>query len=184
MLPDGRVLVTGGRGVSGDCVSLQTAEIYDPAAGGWSNTEGMAVGHGIHAAATLPGGRVLVAAGWSQPAAGCGTPTARSEIYAAATGHWTPAADLASPRAAVESAQLADGSLLLAGGLVPTAEDGVAITDTAEVFHVSAGQWVSAGNMSTPRVAQGMVRLADGRILIAGGGSPTGPLSSAEVYTP
>ncbi|MDX2152099.1 MAG: kelch repeat-containing protein, partial [Bryobacteraceae bacterium] len=49
----------------------------------------------------------------------------------------------------------------------------------------ASGTWVSAGALSVPRVRHGAARLADGRVLVAGGqGSSNNILSSAELYAP
>src|SRR2546429_4868978 len=54
LLPDGKVLVAGGRDGYG---SLFTAELYDPATGNWTWTGGLAPREN-HTATSLPDGRV------------------------------------------------------------------------------------------------------------------------------
>jgi N-acetylneuraminic acid mutarotase len=66
LLPDGRVLVTGGEGADartgGLDEPLRSAELYDPASGTWSATASM-VAIGGHTATLLPDGKVLVEGG-------------------------------------------------------------------------------------------------------------------------
>jgi hypothetical protein len=50
---------------------------------------------------------------------------------------------------------------------------------------VRPGSWIATGSMITPRYGNIAVRLADGRVLVAGGEAKTGEsLTSAEVYDP
>ena len=63
LLPDDRVLVTGGYG-DGD-VTGQSAELYDPGAGSWTATANIPTPHQDHTATVLPDGTVLVAGGSS-----------------------------------------------------------------------------------------------------------------------
>jgi hypothetical protein len=60
LLPDGRVLATGGYI---DFSSRASAEVYDPSSDTWDPTVSMATGRYEHTAVLLPYGRVLVAAG-------------------------------------------------------------------------------------------------------------------------
>jgi len=62
LLRNGKVLVAGGRGSSGN---LSSAELYDPTSGSWSSTGSMATGRAEHSATLLPGGKVLVAGGYA-----------------------------------------------------------------------------------------------------------------------
>ena len=66
LLPNGRVLIAGGEHVnffSGTEVSLNSAEIYDPASGNWSATANLNGPRFFHAATLLLNGKVLVVGG-------------------------------------------------------------------------------------------------------------------------
>ena len=72
LLPDGRVLIAGGLqiGTYGDssngihfAARLDTAEIYDPGTGSWSNVQPLITPRALHTATVLPDGHVLVVGG-------------------------------------------------------------------------------------------------------------------------
>ena len=61
LLPDGRVLVSGGEGIG--YVKLASAEIYNPATNTWSPAGTLAAARSMHTATTLGNGKVLVVGG-------------------------------------------------------------------------------------------------------------------------
>lgn len=61
LLPNGKVLVTGGQTTTGDPTA--TAEVYDPATGLWTNANSFITARSSHTASLLPDGRVLIASG-------------------------------------------------------------------------------------------------------------------------
>src|SRR5262249_47578129 len=63
VLSDGRVLLTGGAGRGGDCVSNLTAEIYDASSARFNPTRPMSTARGFHAATPLSDGKILVTGG-------------------------------------------------------------------------------------------------------------------------
>src|SRR5580693_10648299 len=71
----------------------------------------------------LPGGDVLVAGGTTtggQQGTGGGqtiSPSASAEVYHIATGQWSPAGSMAQPRFEASATVLADGRVLIVGGL-------------------------------------------------------------------
>ena len=104
LLGDGRVLVTGGRtkiveqgedARAGETVFLDSAEIYDPAAGRWSQTGALSHARGDHFAVRLADGRVLVSGGQflgdsNDEGKRSIEVLSSSEIYDPGTGSWEP----------------------------------------------------------------------------------------------
>jgi len=93
-----------------------------------------------------------------------------------------PAAHLAVPRASHTTTALADGSLLVIGGF-RKGPDGHSqlYADTTERIDPVAGAIVAGPRLRHARAGHAAVRLADGRLLVAGGWSDSGMLRSAEV---
>ena len=111
VLPDGKVLVTGGQA---GLHALASVEIYLPREGSWVGTDPMDTARAFHAATLLSGGKVLVAGGTAPEG-----PAVAVELYNPADGAWTKLGDLATPRYRHTASLLAGDLLLLAGGRDP-----------------------------------------------------------------
>ena len=85
LLRDGRVLIAGGVTCCNQTGEFftESAEIYDPATDAFVATGSLGAPRGLHAAALLPDGRVLIAGGFADVA---GTPRLSTEIFDPATG--------------------------------------------------------------------------------------------------
>jgi hypothetical protein len=139
----------------------------------------MAVPRAAHTATLLPSGRVLVVGGCTADSCELDERGATSELFDPATSRFGPGPQLSAPRVGHVAALLPDGSVLVAGGWLPTG-----LTASAERYDPASGAFVPAGRMTTPRGSPIATRLADGRVLIAGGSGDRGVLRSAEVYDP
>jgi hypothetical protein len=60
LLPNGKILVSGGHTGSG---RLASVEVYNPTSGTWSVAASMITARGAHTATSLPNGQVLVTGG-------------------------------------------------------------------------------------------------------------------------
>lgn len=145
LLQDGRVLVVGGM-ISGGGIT-KGAETYDAATGTWAYAQNMS---GPPGTATLLGdGRVLVVHGGKTP----------SELYDPRTGRWSSAAAPAGAIAPSLATLLANGDVLVLGGVGD-------VVDTAESYDPAADTWALVAPPPTGRGPATL--LADGSVLVIG----------------
>ena len=173
LLPDGRVLVSGGHNDNGG--TLANAEIYDPALGTWSLTGSMSTARYFHRATLLPDGRVLVNGGTGNSGS-----LASAEIYDPALGTWSSTASMSTARYLHTATLLPGGRVLVNGGL----NDNSGYVASAEIYDPALGTWSSTGSMSAARYYHTATLLPDGRVLVSGGHNNSGFLASAEIYDP
>ena len=176
VLQNGQVLAAGGFNNCDDdfCSDINTAELYNPTSGTWTQTGSMQGAREQHTATLLPSGRVLVAGGLNEGGFCCSQfKYSSAELYNPATGTWTPTASMAAKHAGQTATLLPGGWVLVAGGG----------TSVAEIYEPGPGIWVSPGGLSTARTHQTATLLPNNRVLVAGGDGPDGqPLSTAEEF--
>lgn len=173
-LSDGRVLVAGGRNITGQ--ELNSAEIYDPATDRWTPTGNLNQARSNHIAVLLKDGRVLIVGKQS------------AETFNPATGEWSLTAETTlktsgSPGTYDSSSAtlLADGRVLVAGGrsgLLSFARS------SAELFDPVAGTWSATGSLNFARLEHSATLLPDGRVLIAGGNNRLDRPTTVELFDP
>jgi Galactose oxidase, central domain len=86
---------------------------------------------------------------------------------------------LQTPRFSHTATLLADGKVLIAGGV-----GGAGTLATAELFDPSAGTFATTGSMTTERMSHAATLLHNGKVLIAGGVGAAGTLATAELFDP
>ncbi|HEX5222611.1 MAG TPA: kelch repeat-containing protein [Verrucomicrobiae bacterium] len=172
LLPNGKVLVAGGRGQDSQG-TLGSAELYDPAAGNWATTGLLTSPREAHTATLLSNGKVMVIGGYD------GTNViSTAEVYDPATGTWSSTNSLITARNGHSATLLLNGKVLVAGG-----HDGSAEFDSAEIYDPLIGTWTPTGSMTYSHWDHTATLLPDGRVLVAGGdGGAAG--TSAEIYDP
>jgi len=97
--------------------------------------------------------------------------------------NWSATGSLGTARALHTSTLLANGKVLVTGGVTGGGSTGFSVTASSEFYDPATGIWSATGNMGTPRLNHFAVRLPNGKVLV-GGGSSTDPLNSAELYDP
>jgi hypothetical protein len=167
-LPDGRVLIAGGREGSS---ALASAEIFDPRARVFTETGRLRLGRMSHEATMLKDGRILITGGLDANI----SVTASAEIYDPQTGAFSFAGTMKWPRYDHRATLLRDGRVLITGGLGPDWPQ----TARAEIYDPRTGIFTAIENLRVARADHTATLLNDGRVLIAGGSS--GPRMSSEV---
>jgi hypothetical protein len=176
-LLDGKVLVAGGD-ITPDNEPQVSAEIYDPATGVFRATGSMRTPRDYFAGALMKDGRVLVAGGSSAGQHANTTVEASAEMFDPSTGRFSVAGEMSTPRDKLGSALLSNGTVIMVGGQAASPW-GTPLSST-EIYdpasgRISAGPMMGFGRFKLPR---GLVPLANGRLLIAGGAE------RPEVYDP
>lgn len=108
-----------------------------------------------------------------------------AELYDPASDRWLPAGEMASERANATATLLADGRVLVAGGLNSFGPGLV----SAEIYNPLTNSWSPAGAMREARFHHTATLLRNRKVLVTGGHQLTGDgstvaLSSAELYDP
>jgi len=180
LLASGKVLVAGGTHADPFppfSVTLNTAELYDPAADAWVGTANtLATARARHTATLLPSGKVLVAGGASN-----GTFLASAELYDPATNSWAPAGTLNHPRYAHTATLLASGKVLVAGGY----NNIDSYLTSSELYDPVANSWTdTTGSLTTGRYNHTATLLPSGKVLVAAGSGSIVFLDSFDLYDP
>jgi hypothetical protein len=186
LLQDGRVLVTR------SCTAA--AEIYDPQTGTFSPTGAMAAARRFETATLLQDGRVLIAGG-RDDCSGQDRIFTSAEIYDPQTGTFSPTGSMGVARQFHAAALLADGRVLIAGGItdvVTSTGSGIVLAATssnvlksAEIYDPQTGTFSGTGSMSNFRDRFTATTLNDGRVLVLGGGGEGyAARTAAELYDP
>ena len=182
LLGSGKVLIAGGYSCdsNGNCASLQSAEIYDPASGTFSGAGNMTINRDSHTMTLLNSGQVLIAGGENCTSATSCSALNNAEIYDPLAGAFTAIASLNAARFNASAIALNSGQVLIAGGF-----NGTSYPAAAEVYNPEGGTFSIAGNLNTPRASATATMLESGNVMIAGGttcSSPLCPTASVEVY--
>jgi hypothetical protein len=172
LLPDGRVLVTGGYtdGGIGEKI-LSDAELYNPVTGKWTKTGSMHVTRCFHTATLLPDGKVLVAGGFGET-----NSADTAELFNPNTGKWTVTGPMNAEHSQHTATLLPGGRVLVVGG-----------DPRVEIYYPASGTWTVAGKLDIPFFAfayHTATLLRNGEVLIAGGFYAGKHLASTELFNP
>jgi hypothetical protein len=196
-LSDGRALILGG-GSSVANIASDLAELFDPAANTFNATaHGIGGERTIGAASTvMPDGRILITGGQTDVRMGSdrlveGPFLATAELYSMSSisSRFTPGT-MAAGRRFHTSTRLVDpsispvkaswhGKILIAGG-----ENDIGAVAGCELFDPYSKGFTSTAPLRLGRYNHTATWLADGRVLVTGGGTVYAPLNTAEIYNP
>lgn len=166
LLNSGKVLVVGGGGGANSCGSgLASAELYDPAAGTWSQTGSLNAGRQRFTAALLPSGRVLAAGGFNCVCLTISSALASAELYDPAVGAWSTTGSMSNARFAQAGTALASGKVLVAGGFsdssaataLSSAELFTPVPTTPAELSTVVGQLQAAGCIDNSGIANALI---------------------------
>lgn len=143
-------------------------------------------GRDMAMAATLPDGRVLVTGGVGLNDQGWGVYLATAELFDPQTNAFGPTGAMAEGRDGNATiTPLADGRVLVTGGIGQDADGQTIALASAEVYDPATGLFQrTANDMSSVRYFHAATRLADGRVLVMGGWGAGERLESADIYDP
>src|ERR1051325_4512843 len=149
-------------------------------AGSSSSTSSLHSARWAHVAVRLGDGRVLVAGGASGS-----TLVASAELFDPASGTWTTTTSMSIPRLGHVAVLLSDGRVLVVGGVSNYTCATDPVSTSAEIYDPATGQWSPTGSMQVPRSSPAIALLADGKVLVAGGGNRCSRMwNTAELYDP
>lgn len=173
LLPNGKVLVTGGVSGADLGAPMASAELYNPATGSWTLTGPMHHGRADHTATLLPSGLVLVAGGVSNTF----TPSiASAELYDPVTGTWTETDAMSTGRWLHTATLLANGQVLAARGY------NLGYLSSAELYDPVTRTWSVTTNSGLAAFASTATLLVNGRVLLAGGWTGSNAIPAAELF--
>ena len=133
---DGNDIINEGNPLS-PVIRFFKADIYDPATGVWTSTDGMLAHYS--ALTLLPDGRVLASGGSGGRSSGVGIEfyMPETEIYDPETNAWTRGPNMTVPRYHNTATALPDGRVLIAGGIAIHPDTGEFYpTNTSEIITV------------------------------------------------
>lgn len=173
LLPDGMVLVAGGRDTLGS--SLAGAELFDPSSGQWIQLKTMRDSRWDHTAVLLPNGKVLVTGGEH---AGLldNQLLDRSELFDPDSRSWSATGRMSRQRSEHTATLLPSGKVLVVGGS--------GIGTSAELYDPVGGVFTAAPAMAELRRNHSATLLPTGQVMVAGGEWDGTTFGSTELYDP
>lgn len=153
LLPNGKVLVTGGFVESTQTI-LATCALYDPGTGQWTATGALNEKRFFHTTTLLNNGKVLATGGYT---AGC-------EIFDPATGQWTTTGAMSAIHSLHTATLLTNGKVLVIGG-----EQGRGSSATCELYDPATSTWSLAAPMPQGHSQHTAALLPNGNVLVIGG---------------
>jgi hypothetical protein len=175
-LGDGRVLVAGGTAKG---KVLDTAELFDPSTGRWSAAGRMSSPRSLHTATLLPDGRVLVCGGLATLSDTLDV-RASAELFDPSADRWSPTPAMSTPRVFHTATALADGTVLVTGGLARMAS--LSPLTSAEVFDPRSDSWSPTGDLVDGPQFQVATLVPGGGVLVLGVNGLNDDQTVSELY--
>jgi hypothetical protein len=175
LLPDRSVLIIGGTDAAGNPTA--SVERINSTTGATIATSTMDTPRVFHTATLLPGNKVLVTGGtssidFSDPLAALGQVLQSTRVYDVASNTWSNGPNLPQRRIGHRATALADGRVLVTGGLAVTIFLGLPLpsfSNDARRYDPVTNSFSAAGTFSSGRAFHAQARLDDGRVMLVGG---------------
>jgi hypothetical protein len=183
VLPNGKVAVTG------TAEAAVPARVLDVPTQTWTTVDSRLF-DAYSSAMYLPGKILKTGKSTDSSTSDPSTATAYVIDMTAATPQWRQVQSMANRRAYHVETVLPDGSVLVSGGGKTTGDYDVQnAVYAAELWSPTTETWTTLASMQSPRLYHGSaLLLADGRVLVAGGGRSPGPdprdQENLEVFAP
>lgn len=171
LLMDSRVLFVGGAAEMED--GPRATVLYDPVADRWSAGPRTLTTHANHGLLLLKNGEAFVVAGTGANGTGVSRrserfdPLAESTVANAETGMWRAAASMRRSHGVGVGLSLADGRVLMAGGVDWSRPEPVHAE--VETYDPATDTWTDEPPMTTARAVAVSALLPGGQVLAAGG---------------
>ena len=168
-LTNGRVLLTGYQPTEGtddgEMAGIEGyAALFDPTADEWINVR--AQDDSPAAVVALPGGDALAIAGYGEESGA----SADVQRLNGDTGRWRRAAPMPVSRYRPQVATMADGRVLVAGGVSAHDADPLGMVFTrADIYDPASDRWGRTADLLEPREDGTAIPLPDGTVLVLGG---------------
>jgi hypothetical protein len=170
-----RVLFVGG--VDGADEPISSVEIFDLSALSVLPGPALTTARWGHSLTALPGGRLLAAGGF-----GPDGPLSSVEILDPAGTTWTPGPAMAATRYQHTAVLQPEAKqVLVCGGY---SSDAGVLHATCEAYGIGKQLWTPVAALEGGRAGHSATALPDGRVLVAGGTTGTGPTASTEIFSP
>ncbi len=187
-LPDGQIMASGGIqfapvfGVP-NAATVATVQRWSPGTGAWTNGPNMnqpRCGHHT-SQALLADGRVLFTGSFniaSIVTATTATPGNGAELYSPTTNTWTTT-PMPNARVLHTTTRLGDGRIVVAGGSQGTLVATLPIDDV-DVFNPATNTWTTTPPLTAPRAGHCAELMPDGTLVLFGGQSGAGSVTTVE----
>eukprot|EP00040_Diaphanoeca_grandis_P031452 m.188255 g.188255 ORF g.188255 m.188255 type:complete len:416 (-) comp32335_c1_seq1:94-1341(-) len=180
-LRNGDVLACGGYDPAAAVQFLTSCETFDFDALAWKSAASMTLARADFGIATIPNGNVVIAGGYEWHTDTALRITKVASMYDPGRNSWVDIAPMKIARARLSLTVMLNGDVLAVGGVSTLLVDGpVASLDSTEVYRFASAAWSPSTTMLDTRSSFGLVTLANGSIIVAGG---LGGTSSASTYS-
>jgi hypothetical protein len=188
LLPDGKVLIVGGRVAFGNGAWGETAqssaELYDPLSGTFTRTGSMRTPRESHTATLLNNGKVLIAGGVDfSSTTSAQTFLGSAELYDPSTGTFAATGSMKAARTALTATLLPSGKVLLGSYFNYNSQNNDDL-ERAELYDSESGTFSLTGQTTYPELRASSASLLTNGDVLETLEYSCDPADVAEVYHP